>query len=570
MAESKKIVSQISIKVDGDTLPGPVNSQLLDVVVDQSVHLPAMFVLRLYDRGLTLLDSGRFDLTRSVEISSRTADGKIVKLISGEITSIEPEFGEGIIAELTIRGYDRSHRMFREKKSATYLNVKDSDLASQIAKKNGLTAKVDATATVYEHIYQHNQSDLEFLRERAYRIGYECFVSGEDLVFRKPSSRQVETSTEWGVDLLSFNPRISLSEQVNEVWVKGWDVQKKTAITGRAENGKLYPNLKNEPDGKSWSQKLGGISRNIIVTEPVVSQAEADIVATARLDELSGAFVDAEGQVFRRPDIVAGIILKIEGLGKRLSGNYFVTRSVHHYNASGLTTKFTVTGSRTGLLLEQFGNHKGARSWPALVTALVTNTDDPEQSGRVKVKYPWMSDDEESNWMRIISPGAGPECGLISIPEVDDEVVVGFQHGDFNSPILLGGVWNGLDAIPAQTANAASGEGPLVRSWTSRTGHRITTFDNVENKVEVVTNGKHSLILDDAGKKIVIKSANGLELLLDDNGNKISVSSAGEIEVMATTGLTLKGLNVKVEAKANLDLQASGNVSVKGAMISLG
>ena len=570
MADKEQVASQTSIIVDGEILSEEISGQLLEITVDQNVYLPAMFVIRLYDPGTKLLDGDHFDLARAIEIRSKTANGTVIKLIDGEITSLEPGFGEGMIAELTVRGYDKSHRLYREKKSKSYLNVKDSDLAKQIANHVNLTAQVDTTATVYEHIYQHNQSDLEFLRSRAQRIGYECFVSGKNLIFRKPTSRKIEVTAAWGVDLVQFHPRISLAEQVEEVWVKGWDVQKKAAIIGRSGKGDLYPSLAKNTDAKGWAQTLNGSSRMVVVAESVVSQAEADIVATALMDELSGAFVEAEGQAFRRPDIVAGVTIKIDGLGKKLSGKYLVTSATHIYNDAGLMTNFAVTGLRNGLLSEQFANHNGATRWPGVVSAIVTNADDPENLGRVKVKYPWLSEQEESNWVRVMGIGAGPDCGLSAVPDIDDEVLVAFQHGDFNSPILLGGVWNGQDGLPSQTAGAPPGETPLVRSWTSRTGHRITTYDNADNKIEIETSGKHAITLDDAGKKITIKSAGGLELQMDDNGRKILVKSDGDVEVTAATGLTMKGLNVKIEASANLDLQASGQVNVKGAMINLG
>lgn len=587
MAETRPIVSHIYVKVDGNDLPDTARAHLLEVSVDQHVHLPGMFTIRLYDPGMTLLDGGKINLAGKVEIGSRTADEKAVKLIEGEITALEPEFGEGMIAELTVRGYDKSHLLYRERNSKTWLNVKDSDLANEIAQKAGLTAKVDATPTVYEHLYQDNQSDLSFLRQRASRIGYECFVSGKELFFRKPTKEAAKTTIVWGTELISFRPRVALAEQVEEVLVKGWDVQKKEAITGRADSGNLYPKIAEKEDGKAWAKKLGK-SRMVIVDQPVVSQAEADILAAAYLDELSGTFIEAEGEAFRRPDICAGKFLKIEGLGKRLSGEYLVTRATHIYTDAGLKTYFGVSGSRTGLLSEQFEQFAASKRWPGVVPAIVTNTDDPNGWGRVKVKYPWMSDNEESGWARVLGAGGGPIGGLTVIPAVDDEVMVSFQHGDFNNPVILGGVWNGKDALPDYVINAAEGEKPLVRSWTSRTGHRITVHDDAGNKMDLETAGKHRITLDDANKKVEILSTNGhkatlddsgktitivsssgLEIKMDDNNAKISVTSGGKIEVIATGDLKMAGTNIKVEASGNMDLQAGGNTTVKGAAVNV-
>ena len=202
------------------------------------------------------------------------------------------------------------------------------------------------------------------------------------------------------------------------------------------------------------------------------------------------------------------------------------------------------------------------------MVAIVTNTDDPNDWGRVKVKYPWVSDEEESHWARVVSIGAGPDCGLAVIPAVEDEVMVIFEHGDFNRP---GGAGRRLEwpGRSAQTVlDAPQGEKPLVRSWQSRTGHQITVYDNSDNKIDIATSGGHLVSLSDAEKKITIKSSGGLELTMEDNGKKITVSSDGNIE-LAGGDIDLKGTNITVDASGNLALQASGQVTVKGSMINL-
>lgn len=551
MPERQPIVSHIAIEVDGEKLSSAVLGQLLEVTVDQHVHLPSMFSIRLYDPEMKLLDGKPFNLASEVKISSKTGEGKIIQLIKGEVTALEPNFDEGMIAELTVRGYDRSHRLYRERKSATYLNVKDSDIAQQIAKAAGLKAVVDATPTVYDHIYQCNESDLSFLRHRAWRIGYECFAVHDKLHFRKPVvKKKPAVELAWGDDLISLHPRVTVTEQVKETLVKGWDIQKKAVIIGRANAGRLYPKTREQKDGQAWAGEFGQ-SRMVIVDQPVVSQAEADIVAAARFDELSGAYIEAEGEAFRRPDIQAGEMVKIDGLGKRLSGVYLVTRATHVYSDEGLKTFFGVTGARTGLLTEQLRPAPGRKRWPGAVSAIVTNTDDPNGWGRVKVKYPRVSDTEESNWARVVCAGTGPDSGLAIIPAVDDEVMVVFEQGDFNSPVVLGGVWNGQDALPEAVKQASDGEKPLVRSWTSRTGHRITMYDNADNKIEVVTAG-------------------GLSIVLDDTDQSITVKAGGDIKVEADGNLNVKaGGNLDMKSTGTMNLSSDSQINVKATKINL-
>jgi hypothetical protein len=226
MPGSAELASRIYIKLDGQEIEREIMQALVEVVVDQNTHLPDYFTIRLSDRELQILDQGPFDLTKEIEIEAATQDGSRHTLIKGEITALEPHFNEGMKAEVIVHGYDKSHRLFRETKSVAHLNKKDSDLADEIAQAAGLQSEVTQTSTVYDHIYQHNQTDLAFLMHRAWRIGFECFVSDGKLYFRQPPTNGSSVSLTWGQDLLTFHPRMTLAEQVDEVVVKGWDAGK--------------------------------------------------------------------------------------------------------------------------------------------------------------------------------------------------------------------------------------------------------------------------------------------------------------------------------------------------------
>jgi uncharacterized protein involved in type VI secretion and phage assembly len=354
---------------------------------------------------------------------------------------------------------------------------------------------------------------------------------------------------------------MTLAEQVDEVIVKGWDVEKQQPIVGQANEGNLYPEIQESKNGAEWAGMFG-TGKLVIVDQPVVSQAEADKLAAARLDERSGAFIEAEGTAYRRPDIRAGKMVELKLLGQRFSGKYLVTGATHIHNSEGFTTHFSVRGARTGLLVEQANRQRPLTRWPGVVTAVVTNTDDPQAWGRVKVKFPWMTEDAESDWARLCAPGAGPEAGFHALPAVDDEVLVAFEHGDFSRPFILGGMWNGQYQVPPTVAGAGQNERPLIRTWHSRTGHAITMYDDSDNKVELITAGGHTISVDDANSKIEIKSSGGITIKIDDNASKITIEGSNEVEVKANT-------NMKLEAGANMDIKANGNLKLNGANVEV-
>lgn len=536
MSKPTGLSSQILLEVDGVKTPRDVLIQLVEVEVDQHAYLPTMATLRLDDPELRLLDHGPFNLARTLRIGAEMEDGSKVQLFEGEITALEPDFGSGMNAELTVRAFDRLHRLYRKPNSVGHQNVKDSDIAKAVAAAAGLRAEVDETATVYEHLAQYNQPDLCFLQQRAARIGYECFVSGGVLYFRKPDSEASLPALTWGRDLTEFAPRVTLAHQVDEVLVRGWDHGKKSAIVGRATEGGRYAQILEAKKGAAWAQQFGP-GCTVIVDEPVVSQAEADVLAAARLDVISAGFVAGAGEVYRRPDLQPGRLVELRGLGERLSGCYWLGAVRHHYAPSGLTAHFSVRNAPLGMLEMLSPTGGAAAQFGSPVIAIVTNTDDPEDCAQVRVKFPWLSEQVESGWARVIGAGAGPGCGLFALPAVGDEVLVAFLHGDANFPVVLGGLWNGEDALPEEAAAAKRGRRPAVRTWRSRRGHRITCDDD-ENTLTMTTEGGHMICLNDNSGDIEVRSKGKFKLHAD---KQIEITGQGDITVSSKGKLKLHG-----------------------------
>jgi uncharacterized protein involved in type VI secretion and phage assembly len=191
------------------------------------------------------------------------------------------------------------------------------------------------------------------------------------------------------------------------------------------------------------------------------------------------------------------------------------------------------------------------------VIGIVTNNKDPEEIGRVKVKFPWLSEEDESNWARIVSPMAGNDMGMFFLPEVDDEVLVGFQHGDINMPYVLGSLWNGVDKPPEDNSDGKNN----IRMIKSRSGHIIKLDDTQgEEKIEIVDNTKKNIIIiDGKTNKITFKSESDIEISAP-NG-KVSINALDfEVKSSAST---------KIEASSGMDLKTSGSMNLKGSMVNI-
>ena len=183
--------------------------------------------------------------------------------------------------------------------------------------------------------------------------------------------------------------------------------------------------------------------------------------------------------------------------------------------------------------------------------ALVTDVQDPDNQGRVQVKLPFVEESDGGSalaWARLATMMAGADRGTWFIPEVDDEVLVAFTAGDPRRPVVIGALWNGVDA-PPETMDSANN----VRSVTSRSGHKLTFDDTAgAEKVELKTNGGHTFTLDDA--------AGGTVTLTHSNGATIKIDAVGNIEITAN-------VKVKINAPAGLDVTAA-MVTVNAAMSS--
>lgn len=577
-ADARLHTSAVHIKVNGADLPQEQMRRVAGVIVEQSLHLPDMFVIRLHDVGddarqqqasfFKILDQDAFAIGREVEIRMGR-DDEPRSVVKGEITSAEMEIEQGSAPLLTVRGYARSHRLHRGRQSRSFMNMSDADIVQKIAQEAGLSAKCDSTPT-HDYVFQNNQTNWEFLKERAARLGYELFVEGRTLHFRKPQAGQQQAPEQklWQ-NLLSLRVKVSSSFQAGEVIVKAWDPKTKQPIVGRASNGRLAPKTGIPQSGGQMASQFGS-AKVYVVNRPVESQAEADAMAKAVYDELDGAFVQAEGACLGDPAIKPGMTVKMATLGQRLSGQYYVTSATHSVSAEeGYITAFVVSGRQTNSLLELVQAKGDGPSVANVVVGVVTNNTDPDGLGRVKVKFPWLADDE-SWWARIASPMAGANRGLYFLPEIDDEVLVSFEHGDVTRPFILGALWNGKDKPPKANSEVVGGSKVNQRVIKTRAGHVITLDDtDGSEKISIVDKtGKNKIEIDSASNKITVE-ADG-DIAISSAQSNISVEAQGNVSIKAQQNVEVQSqANATVKAQGNASVEATGNLDLKGMAVNI-
>ena len=205
-----------------------------------------------------------------------------------------------------------------------------------------------------------------------------------------------------------------------------------------------------------------------------------------------------------------------------------------------------------------FMSQSPSKSIYGVVIGIVTNNEDPDGLGRIKVKFPWLSDEDESNWARVATLMAGNERGLYFLPEVDDEVLVAFEHGVVDFPFVVGSLWNGKDKPPEENSGGANN----LRTIKSRSGHIIRLDDtDGSEKIEIIDKSEsNSIVIDTSSNAITIMAAGDITFESSD-GNVIIKGQSVEIEAT--------GSDVKATASANMELEAGSQCNVTGSVINL-
>jgi len=578
-----KPVPACEIVLDGAPIDARLMAQLLDVQVRNSLLFPDSAVVRLRDPDGVIINDQRFAIGKTVEVKFAKTEGTtLTSAFKGEIVAIEPEFGVGDLL-ISFRAYDKGWRLNRDRKSRTFKDVTASDMIKKIGADAGLTAGTLAGGdTKYEFFQQSMETDWEFCWRLARMHNCEFVVSASTFHFRERKAEGSVATLTWGGDnenrLLSFKPRMSGIGQVQSVTVNNHDPKSKQKVTGVASQPQV-PHASDAVNGRAaaLSALAGG---TVTVADRVAEDVkEATSLAQNTLDRLASSFVEAEGKTYGDPVVRAGATVTLGKVGK-FSGTYVLTETTHRFGGGDTkyVTSFRISG-RTSHAFRDLLDTSGSTDWAStLVLGIVTNNDDEKlKLGRVKVKYPALGDEIESGWARVVTPNAGKDRGMFYMPQVGDEVVVAFEHGDTRRPLIIGSLFNGIDKPPAELVDQgkdSSGKRPLFAVK--------TPFESfVESKQKMTLRSHETMIVEikkdgqggtgdytlDAEGKIETKAGTNAKHTTGTTfevaaGSSVTIKGNGSVTVEAKAGLTLKG--------ATVDIQATGPVNVKGSMINLG
>ncbi|MFD5870889.1 VgrG-related protein [Streptomyces sp. NPDC060322] len=562
-------------------LPRIWAAQLVNCVVDENVGLPDSAVLTFRDPDHEFLQKTGITIGTPLKVSVVTVSGQArERLFSGEVTALELD-RDRTGSFTVVRAYSKAHRLQRGRKVVAYRNMTAAAIVRKVAAGAGLACgAVEAEPVTYQQLSQANVSDWDFLQFLAGESGAQVRVDDKGMLqFTKPRKASGAPAPwtpatrspmvlEYGRNLLALRASLSAADGAQQVEVRGWDVANKQPLVARkasVDSDTVVPGL-----SPAFAARFGTSSKLTVTDTPYRTHAETKAVADATAAEVSAGFAELEALVEGNPKLRAGKPVALGNVGQAFSGKYTATAVQHVLEPhGGYRTTVWVSASPdrslTGLVTGANAPGRGPRM-PGLAIGVVTDVREPggAESGGVRLKFPWLDDTYVTDWVRTVQWGGKGGGGVFS-PEVNDEVLVGFEQGLLDSPYVIGGLYNGVDKPSPHDVPLVDRTTGKVnrRSLVSRSGHRVELLD-------ARAPGRSGVRLTSADER--------LEVFLDNRRDRIELTvyaGKGRQRPLSSVLLDKKGItldagrgDVSVSGR-NVDIQGRVGVTIGGRTVSV-
>jgi Rhs element Vgr protein len=557
--------------------------------IQDSIGVKSIFVKKEVNRisyaQLSILDGSAAEEDFAISSGSSFLPGNEIEIQLGYNSGEQTVF-KGIItkhglktrnnnsSELKVECRDKAYKMTLNRKSKYFHELTDGELCEQMASENGVEAdNIETDTFTNSSIVQMNVSDWDFLLSRSEACNKLLFTDDGKLSFKKPDlSSDPVLSLTYGNDIMEFEAEIDARDQYAAVHGESWDntslevLKLESAEEPFEEAGDLSTSKLSETVGL---ESLNARHSGQLKTEELQSWIDAKMLKS-KLSKINGR-VSFQGFASVKPDD----LIELNGLGSRFNGNVFVA-SVNHEVAQG----GWITHIQFGLDKDWFVAHaKGFEDKPAsgvipgingLQIGIVTALEgDPEGEFRIQVKLPLISDQDDGIWARVATLDAGDNRGTFFLPEIDDEVVVGFLNDDPRDAIVLG-MLNSSSKPAAFNASDDNHE----KGYSSRDELKLVLNDD-EKSITIST---------PSGNKIQLSEDSGHILLEDENGNSVTMNSSGitlesasDLILKASGDLKFEGTNIemgansqmKVSGSASTDITSSGSLKIEGSIVQI-
>ncbi|MCU1504647.1 MAG: hypothetical protein JWM12_4001 [Ilumatobacteraceae bacterium] len=562
-------------------------TDLVDVRCSLSLLETSTAIVRFSDPTMEKIDSDAWKIGDALIVEAENGS-TTTKVFEGEVVALGADQRADSRHEFVIEAMDLSHRLSAALAPKTFLDMSYSDVVRSIASANGFTAECTATTIIHEYLLQ-TVTDRAFLSFMAEDIGYEWFVDGRKLVFRPrpaPDAGAPAATLRWSSNLLRFEARANAADVAKDITVRGFNGMKSGAIAGSATSSSADSTQigsTSKLSGSVVSSGVGAFGKKVSLANGVVQdQSEADVRAKAIAADVQAATMRITGEADAEPSIKPGVWIDVQECGANLSGKYYVTECDHVFGANQpFRTRFKMTGRRASGLSSR-GSDVASRGFGqvGLVVGVVTNIWNSKESGklgRVRVKFPGMPE-LESAWARVVTLGGGGNRGGLEMrPEVNDEVLVGFEHGDLRRPYVIGGL---LGSSDSDQLGAVTDKGQVTtRGIRTRTGNKMVMSDGDNDaaggRFIALTTADGKSIMRVGEDKLTLTTAQDkpIELVSGDASIKIdngAITISGKsFAVKAQNGAKIEGMTVDLKGTNAVAIDGGAKLEGKGAMVQI-
>jgi len=492
-------------------------------------------------------------------------------------------------SRLVVECRDKAVAMTIGRHNANYIDSKDSDIISSlISSYPGLSSDVDATTTPYKELVQYYCTDWDFMLSRAEVNGLLVCVEDGKLSVKPPlTNGSAELKLTYGEDLIELHADIDARSQLTEVSSVSWDPDKQELIEETA--GPQTLNAQGDLTAKELAKIVGPKSFRL-QTQALLEKAALKDWADGQQLKAGLARIRGHMKFQGSAKVKPGTLLELDGVGDRFNGKVFIS-SVKHQIVAGNW----ISEADFGMSPDWFAEQRNLVAPPAsgflpgiegLHIGVVMKLDeDPGGQSRVQVSVPILQAETEGVWARLANFYASNSFGAFFIPEIGDEVILGYLNNDPSNPVVLGSLYSSKQAPPYElTADN------FTKAIVTKSQLRIE-FDD-ENKVTtIITPGGNTLVLSDEDQSILMQDQNGNKVELSTDGivldspkdinigakGKISIDAVGEIAISSKADVKVEGLNVNhtanvgfvAKGSASAELSASGPTTIKGATVMI-
>jgi uncharacterized protein involved in type VI secretion and phage assembly len=412
----------VDVRVDGDDANDPLAMAILELEIAMRTYEPAACELRLRDATGAL--AARLALGAKLQVRLG-AEQRLV--FEGRIAAIEYALGAARERVLRLLAFDALHELGARMPVRVHLDVTFADLARELTRDLGINVEALGVTPLHRRIVQHRRSDLDVLADVAERAGLAFRLEGDALRVYPIGGAGPAVELEYGATLREARVVRTTVDAAQAIEVSGWDVQRGEARHGAARGG-------------------AGESTQPLTNVLLESDAHADALARSQLARRTLAGMHLHAVADGDPQLRPGTRVTLTAVPEAIAGPHAITTALHRFSPEfGYVTTIDSELPRPHAPTEAVSGTLG----------VVVDVRDPAALGRVKVKYPALSD-AESDWLQVLAAGAGGGKGLVALPAVNDSVLVLVLDGDPGHGIVVGALY-GTSGMPERRKGTFSG-----------------------------------------------------------------------------------------------------------------